>query len=138
MWVVGLLAYLVAVFHRSSLAVAGLDATERFDISASQLATFTMLQLLVYAGATRLGLVGYDVVAALATAALATLSWRLVERPVLRRVRRVRRHGPRSEASEEGPTEGSGPRDEVPAENPQGVPAPAPHDARDEGQRVRP
>ena len=49
-WVVGLLVYLVAVFHRSSLAVAGLAATERFDISASQLATFTMLQLVVYAG----------------------------------------------------------------------------------------
>ncbi|HET6166162.1 MAG TPA: MFS transporter [Marmoricola sp.] len=49
-WVVGLLVYLLAVFHRSSLAVAGLAATERFGISASQLATFTMLQLLVYAG----------------------------------------------------------------------------------------
>ncbi len=49
-WGVGLAVYLVAVFHRSSLAVAGLAATERFDISASQLATFTMLQLLVYAG----------------------------------------------------------------------------------------
>ncbi|MFC7496229.1 MULTISPECIES: MFS transporter [unclassified Nocardioides] len=49
-WGVGLLVYLVAVFHRSSLAVAGLAATERFDISASQLATFTMLQLVVYAG----------------------------------------------------------------------------------------
>ncbi|MGA8256223.1 MAG: MFS transporter [Nocardioides sp.] len=41
--------YVVATFHRSSLAVAGLTASERFDISASQLATFTMLQLLVYA-----------------------------------------------------------------------------------------
>jgi MFS family permease len=40
----------LAVFHRSSLGVAGLVATERFDISATQLATFTMLQLLVYAG----------------------------------------------------------------------------------------
>ncbi|GEP37329.1 MFS transporter [Nocardioides psychrotolerans] len=49
-WGVGLAVYLVAVFHRSSLAVAGLAASERFDISASQLATFTMLQLLVYAG----------------------------------------------------------------------------------------
>ena len=49
-WGVGLLVYLVAVFHRSSLAVAGLAATDRFDITASQLATFTMLQLLVYAG----------------------------------------------------------------------------------------
>lgn len=41
--------YLLAVFHRSSLAVAGLEAAERFDITAAQLATFTMLQLLVYA-----------------------------------------------------------------------------------------
>jgi len=48
-WVVGLLVYLLAVFHRSSLAVAGIVAAERFDIGASQLATFTMLQLLVYA-----------------------------------------------------------------------------------------
>ncbi len=48
-WLVALLVYMLAVFHRSSLAVAGLAATERFDISAAQLATFTMLQLLVYA-----------------------------------------------------------------------------------------
>jgi sugar phosphate permease len=47
---VGLAAYLLAIFHRSSLAVAGLTAAERFDISAAQLATFTMLQLLLYAG----------------------------------------------------------------------------------------
>jgi MFS family permease len=49
-WAVGLMVYLLAVFHRSSLAVAGLAAAERFDISAAQLATFTMVQLLVYAG----------------------------------------------------------------------------------------
>jgi sugar phosphate permease len=49
-WLVALSVYLLAVFHRSSLAVAGLAATDRFDISASQLASFTMLQLLVYAG----------------------------------------------------------------------------------------
>lgn len=48
-WVVALLVYLLAVFHRSSLAVAGLDAADRFHISAAQLAVFTMLQLLVYA-----------------------------------------------------------------------------------------
>lgn len=48
-WSVALLVYLLAVFHRSSLGVAGLAAAERFDIQASQLATFTMLQLLVYA-----------------------------------------------------------------------------------------
>jgi MFS family permease len=45
-----MLVYVLAVFHRSSLGVAGLVAAERFDISATQLATFTMLQLLVYAG----------------------------------------------------------------------------------------
>lgn len=49
-WAVAVLVYLLAVFHRSSLAVAGIEASERFGISASQLATFTMLQLLVYAG----------------------------------------------------------------------------------------
>lgn len=49
-WGVALTIYLLAVFHRTSLAVAGLAATERFDLSASQLGTFTMLQLLVYAG----------------------------------------------------------------------------------------
>ncbi len=49
-WAVGLAAYLLAVFHRSSLAVAGLVAADRFDISAAQLSSFVMLQLLVYAG----------------------------------------------------------------------------------------
>ncbi|MCW2751217.1 MAG: transporter [Aeromicrobium sp.] len=49
-WVVALLVYLLAVFHRSSLAVAGLAATDRFGISAAQLSIFTMLQLMVYAG----------------------------------------------------------------------------------------
>lgn len=49
-WLVGLLVYVLAVFHRSSLGVAGLVAAQRFEISATQLATFTMLQLLVYAG----------------------------------------------------------------------------------------
>ena len=49
-WLVGLAVYLLAVFHRSSLAVAGLAATERFDLTAAQLSTFVMLQLVVYAG----------------------------------------------------------------------------------------
>jgi len=48
-WLVALSVYLLAVFHRSSMAVAGLAASDRFEISASQLAYFTMLQLLVYA-----------------------------------------------------------------------------------------
>jgi sugar phosphate permease len=41
--------YILAVFHRSSLGVAGLMASERFDIAATQLSVFTMVQLLVYA-----------------------------------------------------------------------------------------
>ena len=49
-WSVALAVYTVAVFHRTSLGVAGLVAAERFDISASQLATFTVVQLIVYAG----------------------------------------------------------------------------------------
>lgn len=49
-WLVGLSLYFLAVFHRSSLAVAGLAASERFGISAAQLSTFVMLQLVVYAG----------------------------------------------------------------------------------------
>ncbi len=49
-WLVGLSIYLLAVFHRSSLAVAGRAASERFGISAAHLSTFAVLQLLVYAG----------------------------------------------------------------------------------------
>lgn len=49
-WGIAVTAYFLAVFHRSSLAVAGLLAADRFHISASQLATFTTLQLVVYAG----------------------------------------------------------------------------------------
>ncbi len=48
-WIVAMAVYVLAVFHRSSLGVAGLIASERFDISASQLAFFTVLQLFVYA-----------------------------------------------------------------------------------------
>lgn len=49
-WAVALAVYVVAVFHRTSLGVAGLVAAERFHITASQLATFTVVQLVVYAG----------------------------------------------------------------------------------------
>lgn len=49
-WLVALSVYVLAVFHRSSLGVAGLLAADRFDISASELAVFTVLQLFVYAG----------------------------------------------------------------------------------------
>jgi MFS family permease len=49
-WLVGLGVYVLAVFNRSSLGVAGLLATARFGISATQLSFFTVLQLVVYAG----------------------------------------------------------------------------------------
>ena len=49
-WAVGLSVYVLAVFHRSSLGVAGLLAAERFEIEATALALFTVLQLVVYAG----------------------------------------------------------------------------------------
>ncbi len=49
-WAAAVSIYFLAVFHRSSLGVAGLLAAQRFHISASQLSTFTVLQLLVYAG----------------------------------------------------------------------------------------
>lgn len=49
-WAVALSVYMLGVFHRTSLGVAGLIAADRFDIEATQLAVFTVLQLLVYAG----------------------------------------------------------------------------------------
>ncbi len=48
-WGCAVAVYLLAVFNRSSLGVAGLIAAHRFGISAGQLSTFTVLQLLVYA-----------------------------------------------------------------------------------------
>jgi MFS family permease len=48
-WLVGLLAYAVAVFHRASLGVAALDAQERFSAGASVISLFLVLQLAVYA-----------------------------------------------------------------------------------------
>ncbi|MEV7415997.1 MFS transporter [Streptomyces sp. NPDC089919] len=49
-WSIGVAVYFVAVIFRTSLGVAGLDAAERFHVSASALSTFSLLQLLVYAG----------------------------------------------------------------------------------------
>ncbi|GAA2434090.1 MFS transporter [Actinomadura vinacea] len=50
LWGVGILAYVVAILHRTSFGVAGLDAADRFGASGGMLASFTVLQLLVYAG----------------------------------------------------------------------------------------
>jgi len=49
-WGVGLFAYAVAVFHRASLGVAGVQAQERFHAGASVVSLFLVLQLAVYAG----------------------------------------------------------------------------------------
>ena len=49
-WALGVSAYLVAVFHRTSLGVASLEAEHRFHIGPSLLATFVAAQLAVYAG----------------------------------------------------------------------------------------
>jgi sugar phosphate permease len=49
-WLAALAVYVLAVFHRTSLGVAGILAADRFEISASQLSTFVMVQLVVYAG----------------------------------------------------------------------------------------
>ncbi|MEV5509173.1 MFS transporter [Streptomyces orinoci] len=49
-WGIGVAVYFVAIVFRTSLGVAGLDAARRFHVSASALSTFSILQLLVYAG----------------------------------------------------------------------------------------
>ncbi|MFI9626848.1 nitrate/nitrite transporter [Streptomyces sp. NPDC052042] len=49
-WGIGVAVYFVAIIFRTSLGVAGLDAADRFHVNASALSTFSILQLLVYAG----------------------------------------------------------------------------------------
>jgi MFS family permease len=48
-WALGVSAYFVAVFHRTSLGVASLDAERRFHVGPSVLATFVAAQLGLYA-----------------------------------------------------------------------------------------
>lgn len=42
-------SYVLTIFIRSSMSVAGLLAQERFGVNAAQLSTFTVVQLLIYA-----------------------------------------------------------------------------------------
>ncbi|MFF5701774.1 nitrate/nitrite transporter [Streptomyces sp. NPDC012794] len=49
-WCIGVAVYFVAVIFRTSLGVAGLEAADRFHVNASALSTFSLLQLLLYAG----------------------------------------------------------------------------------------
>ncbi|MBM7775867.1 sugar phosphate permease [Actinokineospora baliensis] len=48
-WAAAAAVYLLAMFHRTSLGVAGLQAADRFGITAAQLGTFTVLQIGLYA-----------------------------------------------------------------------------------------
>jgi len=48
-WAVAMAAYAVAVAHRSSFGVAGLEATERFGVDATVLSLFVVIQLSTYA-----------------------------------------------------------------------------------------
>jgi MFS family permease len=48
-WSTALVAFMVAVMNRTSLGVATSAAAQRFDIGASQLSTFVVVQVFVYA-----------------------------------------------------------------------------------------
>jgi MFS family permease len=48
-WAVAVLVYLAAVFHRTSLGVASIEASERFGLGPAALGMFTVLQIGVYA-----------------------------------------------------------------------------------------
>ncbi|MCP2256904.1 Sugar phosphate permease [Streptoalloteichus tenebrarius] len=48
-WSTAVAIYFIAMFHRTSLGVAGLQAGERFGVGAAGLGTFTVLQVGVYA-----------------------------------------------------------------------------------------
>src|SRR4051794_22039003 len=50
-WAVGVLAYMLTVMQRTSLAVAGLDAADRFAISPGALSAFVFVQVAVYIAA---------------------------------------------------------------------------------------
>jgi MFS family permease len=48
-WSTAVGVYIAAVFHRTSLGVAGLEAAQRFHVGPAALATFTVLQVGLYA-----------------------------------------------------------------------------------------
>ena len=47
-WTVGVLAYILTVMQRTTLAAAGLDAADRFGLSPGSLATFVFIQVAVF------------------------------------------------------------------------------------------
>lgn len=50
-WGTAIVAYVVAILHRTSLGVAGIDAVDRFGATAAVLSLFVVVQLVVYASA---------------------------------------------------------------------------------------
>ena len=48
-WGVAVFAYVIAVLQRTSLGVAGVQATDRFHVSASLLSSLAVVQIIVYA-----------------------------------------------------------------------------------------
>ena len=48
-WTIAVTVYIAAVFNRTSLGVAGLEAASRFRITPGQLSVFVLAQLGVYA-----------------------------------------------------------------------------------------
>ncbi|WP_029664205.1 nitrate/nitrite transporter [Cellulomonas sp. KRMCY2] len=48
-WAAALAAYAVAVLHRSSFGVVGVEAVSRFDVGATALSAFVVVQVAVYA-----------------------------------------------------------------------------------------
>lgn len=48
-WGAAALVYMMAMVHRTSLSVAGLAAADRFQVGSTQLSSFIVLQILVYA-----------------------------------------------------------------------------------------
>ncbi len=48
-WTTAIVIYVAALFHRTSLGVAGLEASERFGVGPAALGTFTVLQIGLYA-----------------------------------------------------------------------------------------
>jgi sugar phosphate permease len=48
-WTTAVIIYIAALFHRTSLGVAGLEASARFGVGPAALGTFTVLQIGLYA-----------------------------------------------------------------------------------------
>jgi MFS family permease len=50
-WAIGVIAYILTVMQRTTLAAAGLDAADRFGLNPGSLATFVFIQVAVFSAA---------------------------------------------------------------------------------------